>query len=151
MNKGQWIEKQLSDFDKATGSRTFSTKMTDIGRIRTNNGTPYIVIETNYNGIIILNMETGKTAKSKCSKTDEYDFRTGLAIAWARYKGENIRPEFYVTSKKIADCSPADTVLLGDTPITVLLPNPKKVNYIICLLENGETMNVSKDTQVLPL
>ena len=43
--------------------------------------------------VIIMNTKTGKHAIAQCDKSDVYDFRTGVAIAWARYNHINPRWE----------------------------------------------------------
>lgn len=44
---------------------------------------------------IVYNIKTGKTGVSKCNLSkDKFDIRTGLAIAWARYRGEEIPVPF---------------------------------------------------------
>lgn len=41
----------------------------------------------------LVNFRTGRVTKAKCHKDDEFDFRIGLAIAWARYRGYEIPKE----------------------------------------------------------
>lgn len=38
-------------------------------------------------GIIIINKDNGKIARSYCHPGDEWDWETGLAVAYARYMG----------------------------------------------------------------
>ena len=47
--------------------------------------------------VVIMNTKTGKHAIAKCDKNDMYDFRTGIAIAWARYNHINPRWEEKIT------------------------------------------------------
>lgn len=42
------------------------------------------------NKIIVLDTKTGKTGMARCHKDDKFDFKTGLAIAYARLKGWKI-------------------------------------------------------------
>lgn len=42
--------------------------------------------------VTIVNMTTGKCGKSYCNKNDKFNRTIGLAIAWARYLGEEIPP-----------------------------------------------------------
>lgn len=53
----------------------------------------------------VINVKTGKTAVSKCRKDDTFDYRIGLAIAWARYNGKS----FSCTDEtKLSDLSYGD-------------------------------------------
>lgn len=40
--------------------------------------------------VILVNHRTGKTVMAKCHRKDEFDTKTGTAIAWARYLGKEI-------------------------------------------------------------
>lgn len=40
--------------------------------------------------VVIVSHRTGKVAKAKCHKDDEFDAGIGIAIAWARYRGYEI-------------------------------------------------------------
>lgn len=38
----------------------------------------------------IINLKTGKCGKAYCNNSDEFDSKCGWAVAWARYRGEEI-------------------------------------------------------------
>lgn len=38
----------------------------------------------------IINLKTGKCGKAYCNDSDEFDSKCGWAVAWARYRGEEI-------------------------------------------------------------
>lgn len=38
----------------------------------------------------IINVKTGRTGKAICNNNDKFNRRMGYAIAWARYKGDEI-------------------------------------------------------------
>jgi hypothetical protein len=40
-----------------------------------------------HKGIIIINIDNGKIARSYCHPDDEWDYKTGLAVAYAHYMG----------------------------------------------------------------
>jgi hypothetical protein len=45
---------------------------------------------TKPDGILLISLKNGKTARSYCHDDDEWEFRTGLAVAYARYMGVEI-------------------------------------------------------------
>lgn len=54
----------------------------------------------------VINVKTGKTAVSKCRKDDTFDYRIGLAIAWARYNGRSftVTDEMRLSDLSFGDC-----------------------------------------------
>ena len=51
-----------------------------------------LTLFTDFNrSVVIVNTKTGKHAIAKCDKNDVYDFKTGVAIAWAKYNHINPR------------------------------------------------------------
>jgi hypothetical protein len=38
----------------------------------------------------IINLKTGRCGKAICNSNDNFDSKTGWAVAWARYRGETI-------------------------------------------------------------
>lgn len=53
-----------------------------------------VIARRNFDETIIMSLATGKRGAAKCHKDDKYDLRVGLAIAWARFKGETV-PKVY--------------------------------------------------------
>lgn len=119
-----WVSRQIKDFNRSTGlgikpldsvsrdgAYELSNAYSDSGvmRYQHNRGVTFdndrFVLNVNDNGTTsILNKGKGYVGFSKCSKNDNYNYWFGIAIAWARYKGEDL-PEFSVKVKdlKIGD------------------------------------------------
>lgn len=117
-----WTEHQIKDFNRATGLRIKpldSVKeqhqladndfKSGVMHHTHNCGTTFFndrfSLNVNNNGTTtIFNKGKGYVGFSKCSKNDNYNYWFGIAIAWARYKGEDL-PEFSVKVKdlKIGD------------------------------------------------
>lgn len=78
----------LAKTDAASGNNTFK------------------VLSDNKTYVMVVNVKNGRTASSRCNKTDEFDFNVGLAIAWARYK----RRRFFVQEVvQLRDLNVGDT------------------------------------------
>lgn len=76
------------------------------------NNSKWLDWSTDYKSrVTIVNMSTGKCGKSYCNTKDTFNLTVGLAIAWAKYLGEEIPPieqnyiveEVYEEDKKFND------------------------------------------------
>lgn len=67
---------------------------------------------------IIINIKTGKIAKSTCSKTDSFSSYIGIAIAWARYNGW-IVPELVEKNLKLCYVREGSYILYKDNKYLV--------------------------------
>lgn len=118
-----WTVRQIKDFNRATGLciklvDSAVKEQSELTGAYMDTGVYYLVHErgvtiqnekfvlnVNNNGTTsILNIGKGYVGFSKCNKKDDYNYWLGIAIAWARYKGEKL-PEFSVKVKdlKIGD------------------------------------------------
>ena len=54
----------------------------------------------------VINVKTGKTAVAKCRKDDVFDYRIGLATAWARYNGRSftVTDDMRLSDLSCGDC-----------------------------------------------
>lgn len=52
-----------------------------------------IVIYRNDNKVVALDKSTGDRAEAKCNPADEFDFRTGVKLAFNRLMGEDVKPD----------------------------------------------------------
>lgn len=52
-----------------------------------------IVIYRNDNKVVALDKTTGKKAEAKCNPADEFDFRTGVKLAFNRLMGEDVKTD----------------------------------------------------------
>lgn len=52
-----------------------------------------IVIYRNGNKVVALDKSTGDRAEAKCNPADEFDFRTGVKLAFNRLMGEDVKPD----------------------------------------------------------
>lgn len=52
-----------------------------------------IVIYRNDNKVVALDKTTGEKAEAKCNPADEFDFRTGVKLAFDRLMGEDVKPD----------------------------------------------------------
>ncbi len=85
----QWISNQFADFEFFRNSlmnrtgQSFSDSLN-----RKSIGNFYFYIDGDRT--TITNIKTGRSGKAICTHGKDFDFTTGWAIAWARYKGEKI-------------------------------------------------------------
>lgn len=52
-----------------------------------------IVIYRNDNKVVALDKSTGDRAEAKCNPADEFDFRTGVKLAFNRLMGEDVKTD----------------------------------------------------------
>lgn len=91
-----WIDKHYNDFIKNTlhfaelarKNGKFSGYLLDNMKDTFVHGD--ILIRQRKGRTTIINIRTGKCGKSICSNPEYFDEITGFAVAWARYKGEEV-------------------------------------------------------------
>ena len=90
--KKKWINRQYNDFYNnqtawARGQGIHEVKdFTIVGN--------FSIYKNIIDGhVVITNLRTGRSGKAVCSNIRFFNHRVGTAIAWARYKGEEI-PEY---------------------------------------------------------
>lgn len=59
-----------------------------------------IVIYRNDNKVVALDKSTGDRAEAKCNPADEFDFRTGVKLAFNRLMGEDVKTDNVVREVK---------------------------------------------------
>lgn len=78
----EWVEKYYNEFQPKLKSGEMT--WTSFGKS---------VVAHNYSkpeGILLINIKNGKTARSYCHDDDKWDTRIGIAVAYARYMGVEI-------------------------------------------------------------
>lgn len=55
--------------------------------------------------LMIVNTKNGRTSTARCNKQDKFDYRIGLAIAWARYNNKRftIGESCYLSELSVGD------------------------------------------------
>jgi hypothetical protein len=145
-----WVSRQIKDFNRSTGlgikpidsvNRAYdlSNAYTDSGIMKYshNNGITIdndrFVLNVNDNGTTTISSKgKGQVGFSKCHKNDAYNYWFGIAIAWARYKHEDL-PEFSVNIK---DLKIGDRFKHNDSTYELLAVNPytKRTAKYYCVL-----------------
>lgn len=56
--------------------------------------------------LMIVNTKNGRTSTARCNKQDKFDYRIGLAIAWARYNERSltVTDEMRLSDLSFGDC-----------------------------------------------
>ena len=81
-----WALNERSDFEQKSAEANKKSNMEGTGR--------RYYWHTYKNKVIILDMETGETGVARCKKGDNFSFRVGIGVAWAKLKGEEIPMEY---------------------------------------------------------
>ena len=82
-------------------------------------------------GVIIINRKNGKIARSYCHPDDEWDYETGVAVAYANYMGVEIPKveKSYWIEELVGKEVKWYQFPNGDTPTTVFVTPYKKEGY----------------------
>ena len=90
--KKKWVDRQYNDF---YNNRTAWAKGRIIHEVErfTIVGNFSIYCDMIDGHVVITNLRTGRSGKAVCSNPRFFNHKIGTAIAWARYKGEEI-PEY---------------------------------------------------------
>lgn len=81
-----WALNERSDFEQKSAEANKKSNMEGTGR--------RYYWHIYKNKVIILDMETGETGVAQCKKGDNFSFRVGIGVAWAKLKGEEIPREY---------------------------------------------------------
>ena len=145
-----WVSRQIKDFNRSTDLRInpidsvnkaydLSTGYSNSGimKYQHNNGITIendrFILNVNDNGTTtIFNKGKGYVGFSKCHKNDAYNYWLGIAIAWARYKHEDL-PDFSV---KIEDLKIGDRFKHNNSIYELLAVNPytKRTAKYYCVI-----------------
>lgn len=105
-----------------------------------NGGNFTIIVDKKKGKIAIVNIETGHLGIARKNPNDDWNVKTGLAVAWAKYKNEEVPslmkdlPSSVLTYGK--------KYLLNETVVTFIGWFPKMVNMGIVVDENGRLLTV---------
>lgn len=92
------------------------------------------------NKTIILDMETGKTGIAQCKKSDEFSIITGIGVAWARLKGEEIPMERIETIIKNLKSGDKFTFLYGSEKVYTFIYYYNVNSIERCFCATGEDL-----------
>jgi len=92
--------------------------------------------------VFIMNSKTGKIASAKCKETDKYNPKTGIAIAWARYKRIPI-PNFSV---KLGELKQGEQFFYKFNCYKVY--ETTKGDFVIAFPKTGDPVILSPETEV---
>ena len=91
-------------------------------------------------------MKTGKCSMARCHPNDKYDYRYGVAIAYARCRGYDI-PKL-TTYKSLSEMKYGDRFTVNGSSLfdyTFVGENPRKQGYYIVILIYAEGMPCIKE------
>ena len=94
-----------------------------------------IVIYRNDNKVVALDKSTGDRAEAKCNPADEFDFRTGVKLAFNRLMGEDVKPDNGVREVKRKAKVGEYVKIVYAMPCLISYKNGDifKVNYVTAL------------------
>lgn len=94
-----------------------------------------IVIYRNDNKVVALDKSTGEKAEAKCNPADEFDFRTGVKLAFNRLMGEDVKPDNGVREVKRKAKVGEYVKIVYAMPCLISYKNGDifKVNYVTAL------------------
>lgn len=95
---------------------------------------------------IVVNKTTLKSAVAKCSPDDEYDFYTGIAIAYARLTG--VRVPNFANYKRLGDVGLFDNFKYGGSTYGIIGINRKTNEIYVYDVSTGNTNHYKPDTMV---
>lgn len=88
--------------------------------------------------VVIANIETGHLGIAKKNSVDDWNVKTGLAVAWAKYKNEEV-PSL-MKSVLSSTLTYGMKYLLNETVVTFIGWFPKMVNMGIVVDESGRLL-----------
>ena len=106
-NVYEWVNSQFKDFGRNLGA-VIDTLPRRCKTSYTYSNSSFLCTITDHSVKIVGvgKRNLGRVGVSQCSPNDHFDIRTGIALAWARYKGASIPTAF-------APAPRVDTVELG--------------------------------------
>lgn len=104
------------------------------------------IIHSGKNGIIITEPRTGRSGCSYCHTDDKWDRKTGIAIAYARLKGEEVLTLEEEEEKNIADLKNGDKFKFsGKSGVMEFIGYCKATDSYVVYAQNGTTKHISKN------
>ena len=103
-----------------------------------------------HKGIIIINRDNGKVARSRCHPDDMWDWETGVAVAYAHYMGievPQVEKNYFI--KDLVGKEVMLPAIYGNIPTTTVFVTPYiKGGYIIVVDYMGCTRKVLLSAQI---
>lgn len=140
----KWVEYKLKDFRRylppMPSKPWIESELSRYYPSYFNGGNFTIIVEKTKGRVTILNTETGRLGIAKKNSADEWNVKTGLAIAWAKYKNEEVPSCTEIAPSSILTYG--RKYFLNETVVTFIGWFPKRVNMGIVVDENGRVLTV---------
>lgn len=144
MDFNKWVEYKLKDFRRCLppmpAKPWIESELSSYYPSYFNGGNFTIIVEKTKGRVTILNTETGHLGIAKKNSVDDWNVKTGLAIAWAKYKKEEV-PSL-MKSVLSSTLTYGMKYLLNETVVTFIGWFPKSTNLGIVVDENGRLLTV---------
>lgn len=104
---------------------------------------------TKRRGVIIVNRSNGKIARSYCHPDDEWDWKAGVAVAYANYMGievPQVEKSYFI--KDLVGKEVILPAICGVIPTTVFVTPYIKGDYVIVVDFTGSTRKVRLCAQI---
>ena len=148
MNK--WVNEQLKDFIRSTG---YGEEVEECLHRGTSCLAGNLVVRVNFpkRSVIISNTSERKKhkyGKAICRKGELFNARFGFALAWARYKGEELPDDIFCY--EVGELPVGTEVKVHRWSETrTILAHQKNMPRTILEAEDGTIIRISSDTGVL--
>lgn len=140
----KWVEYKLKDLKRCLPPMPvkpwLENEISPYYRNMFNGGNFTFIVDKKKGKVAIVNTETGRLGIARKNSVDDWNVKTGLAVAWAKYKNEEV--------PSCAEIAPSSRLTYGrkyflnEIVVTFIGWFPKSTNRGIVVDENGRVLTV---------